>query len=151
MAQLRQKEMRPLRHESVYSYQYVAIRIEGEPEATMNPQTFNRYCASLPHSTYVVQWGGAHVWKIGGKVFAIGGWLDGDVLGVTFKCSPLSFQLLKEQEGCRPAPYLASRGLKWIQRTSAATMDDKSLKIYLKESYRLVLSGLSKKRQLELQ
>ena len=117
----------------------------------MNPQAFNKYCASFPHSTYVVQWGGAHVWKIGGKVFAIGGWLDGDVLGVTFKCSPLSYQLLKEQKGCRPAPYLASRGLKWIQRTSAETMDDKSLKLYLKESYRLVLSGLSKKRQMELQ
>ena len=28
-------------------------------------------------TTYVVQWGGAHVWKVGGKVFAIGGWERG--------------------------------------------------------------------------
>ncbi|MCR6659935.1 MAG: hypothetical protein NVV72_11555 [Asticcacaulis sp.] len=32
----------------------------------------------------VVQWGGAHVWKVGGKVFAIGGWHDGVGLIVTF-------------------------------------------------------------------
>ena len=40
----------------------------------MTYDTFNRFCAALPHATYVVQWGGAHVWKVGGKVFAIGGW-----------------------------------------------------------------------------
>ncbi len=28
---------------------------------------------SLPATTHVVQWGGAHVWKVGGKVFAVGG------------------------------------------------------------------------------
>ena len=35
---------------------------------------FNDYCESLPATTYVVQWGDAHVWKVGGKVFAIAGW-----------------------------------------------------------------------------
>src|SRR5690606_27443387 len=34
---------------------------------------FNDFCRSLPATTYVVQWGGSHVWKVGGKVFAIGG------------------------------------------------------------------------------
>jgi predicted DNA-binding protein (MmcQ/YjbR family) len=28
-----------------------------------------------------------------GKVFAIAGWNEGDVLAITFKCSPLSFDL----------------------------------------------------------
>jgi predicted DNA-binding protein (MmcQ/YjbR family) len=58
------------------------------------------------------------VWKVGGKVFAIAGWGDGEALAVTFKCSELSYDLLKEQAGLRPAPYLASRGMKWIQRIS---------------------------------
>ncbi|WP_339832848.1 hypothetical protein [uncultured Parvibaculum sp.] len=40
----------------------------------MTYREFNAFCASLPATTYVVQWGGAHVWKVGGKVFAIGGW-----------------------------------------------------------------------------
>jgi predicted DNA-binding protein (MmcQ/YjbR family) len=41
----------------------------------MNYKAFNKYCESLPVTTYVVQWGGSHVWKVGGKVFAIGGFL----------------------------------------------------------------------------
>ena len=117
---------------------------------------YNTYCSTLAHSTHVVQWGAAHVWKIGGKVFAIGGWSKGDdapdddTLSVTFKVSPLAFDILKEQPGLRPAPYLASRGMKWIQRTSAVTMSDADLKDYILESYRLVGAGLSKKHQREL-
>jgi predicted DNA-binding protein (MmcQ/YjbR family) len=113
-------------------------------------EAFNTFCASLPHTTHVVQWGGAHVWKVGGKVFAIG-WFDGSVdNGITFKCSPVSFEMLKEQEGCRPAPYLASRGMKWIQRTSPASLSDKDLKIYLRESHKLAAATLTKKMQREL-
>ena len=41
----------------------------------MNYKAFNKYCQSLPATTYVVQWGGSHVWKVGdktgGQVFAI--------------------------------------------------------------------------------
>jgi predicted DNA-binding protein (MmcQ/YjbR family) len=94
----------------------------------MTLDDYNTFCASLPHSSHVVQWGGAHVWKIGGRVFAIAGWNDGEALAVTFKCSPMSFDLPKEQPGLRPAPYLASRGMAWIQRTSNDSMDDAALR-----------------------
>jgi predicted DNA-binding protein (MmcQ/YjbR family) len=111
---------------------------------------FNAFCKSMPHTTNVVQWGGASVWKVGGKVFAIG-WFDNSVdHGITFKCSPLSFEMLGELEGCRPAPYFASRGMKWIQRTNAVSLSDKELKTYLRESHRLVALGLSKALQREL-
>ena len=116
----------------------------------MHLKDYNKFCRALPHTTHVVQWGDAHVWKIGGKVFAIGGWDDGKTLFVTFKCSRTSFEMLKDQEGLRPAPYLASRGFSWIQRTGNQTMDDDALKDYLKESYRLVSLGLTKKKQKEL-
>ncbi len=120
--------------------------------ASMNLTTYNTFCASLTHTTHVVQWGGAHVWKIGGKVFAIGGWQNGesDILNVTFKCSEISYDLLRQEPGCRPAPYLASRGMKWIQRTSAESMDDAMLEDYLRESYRLASLNLTKKLQKEL-
>ena len=122
----------------------------------MQLDAYNAFCKSLRHTTYVVQWGGAHVWKIGGKIFAVGGWTKGEKdagdesLSVTFKVSPLGFDILKEQPGLRPAPYLASRGMKWIQRTSRETMSDADLKDYILESYRLVGAGLTKKRQREL-
>ena len=104
----------------------------------------------LPHATHVVQWGGAHVWKVGGKVFAVAGWNAGEALAVTFKCSQMSFNLLKEQDGLRPAPYLASRGMLWIQRTSSKSMNDAALKDYLRESHRLASLNLPKKTQRAL-
>lgn len=117
----------------------------------MTLDDYNAFCASLPASTHVVQWGGAHVWKVGGKVFAIAGWDEGSgEPAVTFKVSDIAFDILKEQPGCRPAPYLASRGMKWIQRVSAETMDDDALRDYLRESRRLVMLGLPKKARAAL-
>ena len=120
------------------------------PANSMTLDDYNAFCASLPATTHVVQWGGAHVWKVGGKVFAIAGWSNGPVLAVTFKCSPLAFDILKEQPGLRPAPYLASRGMKWIQRTDDASMDDDALADYLAESRRLVAAGLTRKLRADL-
>lgn len=116
----------------------------------MRLEDYNAFCAGLPATTHVVQWGGAHVWKVGGKVFAIAGWSAGDALAVTFKVSALAFEILREQSGLRPAPYLASRGMAWIQRVSAEAMDDAALRDYLAESHRIVAAGLSRKRRREL-
>jgi predicted DNA-binding protein (MmcQ/YjbR family) len=111
----------------------------------MNLDDYNSFCASLPHSSHVVQWGGAHVWKVASKVFAIAGWDNGAALAVTFKCSPMSFDLLKDEPGLRPAPYLASRGMSWIQRTDDTSMDDAALRDYLRESWRLAGMNLTRK------
>lgn len=116
----------------------------------MTLDDYNGFCASLPRTTHVVQWGGAHVWKVGGKVFAIGGWNDGGHLFVTFKCSDIAYDVLKEQPGLRPAPYLASRGMKWIQRQTSQSMDDEALKDYLGESHRLVVLKLTRQLRKEL-
>ena len=115
----------------------------------MTYNEFNDFCGKLPATSHVVQWGGAHVWKVGGKVFAIGGWTD-DGEAFTFKVSDLAFEILGEMPGARPAPYLASRGMKWIQRTDDSSISDDDLKAYLKESHRLVSLGLTKKKQKEL-
>ena len=56
----------------------------------MTYDEFNAFCRSLPHTTHVVQWGGSHVWKVGGKVFAIGGWDNGKYPGITFKVSHIA-------------------------------------------------------------
>ncbi|MEJ8571380.1 MmcQ/YjbR family DNA-binding protein [Microbaculum marinum] len=115
----------------------------------MTYDEFNAFCRALPATTHVVQWGGAQVWKVGGKVFAIGGWADG-APAYTFKVSPLSFEILKEQPGLRPAPYLASRGMKWIQHHAAPGLTDEELMQYIAQSHRIVSLGLTKKLQREL-
>ena len=142
------------------------MRAEGRIRMTQDE--FNAFCGTLAHTIYVVQWGGAHVWKVGeqeaksadgttgkhkakNKLFAIGGWQDkNQALGITFKCGEIAFEMLRDAPGCRPAPYLASRGMKWIQRTGDESMSDADLKDYLRESHRLASLNLTKKLQREL-
>ncbi len=81
----------------------------------MNYDEFNAFCGSLPATTYVAQWGNAHVWKVAGKVFAIGGWGENNQTAFAFKASDLDFGFLKKSKGYKPAPYFANRGIKWIQ------------------------------------
>ena len=115
----------------------------------MTHDKFNAFCAKLPATSYVVQWGGAHVWKVGGKVFAIGGWSD-DQPGITFKVCPIAYEMLKNQPGLRPAPYLASRGMKWIQHYAKPGLPDRELKDYICQSHQIVALGLSRKIRREL-
>jgi predicted DNA-binding protein (MmcQ/YjbR family) len=110
---------------------------------------FNEFCRSLPGTSYVVQWGGSHVWKVGGKVFAIGGWHDKEA-SFTFKVSEISYEILRQQPGLRPAPYLASRGMKWIQHFARPGLSDEELRAYFRQSHHLVCLGLPKKKQAEL-
>lgn len=140
----------------------------------MTYEEYNHFCGALQATTYIRQWGNAHVWKVGGKVFAIGGWGKAGLEkagraktgrgngnedktenpAFTFKVSELNFEVLKDQPGFRPAPYMASRGMKWIQlydnNNGSQNNSDEALKYYLTESHRLVSLGLSKKRQQEL-
>jgi len=121
----------------------------------MTQDEFNAFCASLPHTLHVVQWGGADVWKVGteakNKVFVVGGWnKDSEGFATSFKVGEIAFEFLRDTPGCRPAPYLASRGMKWIQRMTDEGVSDAELKNYLRESYRLVSLGLTKKLQKEL-
>ncbi len=112
---------------------------------------FNTFCGSLPATSHVVQWGGSHVWKVGAKVFAIGGWERGHHPGITFKVSDIGWEVLRDASGCRPAPYLASRGMKWIQSYDAPGLSKAELKQYLKASHALVAAGLSRKKRAELE
>jgi predicted DNA-binding protein (MmcQ/YjbR family) len=115
----------------------------------MTYKQFNALCRSLKATTHVVQWGGAHVWKVGGKVFAIGGW-DEDGASFVFKVSDIAFEMLKDRRGLRPAPYLASRGLKWIQHYGKPGLSDAALRDYIRQSHAIVAHGLSKKQRMAL-
>jgi predicted DNA-binding protein (MmcQ/YjbR family) len=113
----------------------------------MRIEEFNAWCASLPRATHVVQWGGAQVWKVGGKVFALA---RADPFRASFKVTPMGFEVLSDAPGCIPAPYLASRGIKWIQVTGPETLDDDALRTHLAQSYAMVVAKLTKKLRAEL-
>jgi predicted DNA-binding protein (MmcQ/YjbR family) len=116
----------------------------------MNRAQYNAFCRKLPATTHVVQWGGADVWKVGGKVFAIGWFERGTHAGITFKVTPTAYEILREQPGCRPAPYLASRGMKWIQHYAEPGLDAAALRDYIRQSHALVVAKLTRKARATL-
>ncbi|MGH1577607.1 MmcQ/YjbR family DNA-binding protein [Planktotalea sp.] len=115
----------------------------------LSRDAINAYCKSLPHSTHVVQWGNSDVWKVGGKLFAVCGWSNGES-AVTFKVTDLGFEVLSEMPGIRPAPYLASRGMKWVQVYDDPGLPDAELKAHIEASYEMIKAKLTKKLRSEL-
>ncbi|MEW9919641.1 MmcQ/YjbR family DNA-binding protein [Marimonas sp. MJW-29] len=109
----------------------------------------NRFCAALPHATHLVQWGNADVYKVGGKVFAVIGMADTGAT-VTFKTTRLAFEVLSDSPGLRPAPYMASRGLKWIQHYDKPGLPDDSLRDHIRASYDMAIEALTRKKRAEL-
>lgn len=115
----------------------------------MTRDEFNTFCASFRATTHVVQWGNSDVWKVGGKVFAICGWSDGQD-AFTFKVTELGYEVLTDMPGLRPAPYLASRGLKWVQNYGEPGLSDSELEQHIAASYDMIVSGLTKRLRNEL-
>lgn len=115
----------------------------------MKRDEFNAFCQEMKATSHVVQWGNSDVWKVGDKVFALCGWNDGED-AFTFKTGDIAFEVLGAEPGIRPAPYLASRGMKWLQVYETGAMSDDSLKELIIESYRLVAAKLTKKKRAEL-
>ena len=107
-------------------------------------------CGGLRAATHAVQWGHHDVWKVGGKVFAIAGTADDGHFTVSFKVSPMGFEVLRDHPDCRPAPYLASRGMTWIQYYRGDDMTPRELGDLLTASYELIAAGLTKKKRAEL-
>lgn len=115
----------------------------------MTRDEFNEFCGAMMGTSHVVQWGNSDVWKVGGKVFAVCGWYEGGP-AFTFKVGDIAFEVLGEAPGFRPAPYLASRGMTWLQVYDSGAVSGKELKQHLVESHRLVAKGLPKRVRTEL-
>ncbi len=69
----------------------------------MSPEAFEAAALALPATEKVVQWGGADVYKVGGRVFALRT-LEG---ALSIKVSDIAYAVLIETGRARPAPYLA--------------------------------------------
>ncbi|WP_319533239.1 MmcQ/YjbR family DNA-binding protein [uncultured Cohaesibacter sp.] len=122
----------------------------------MTRDEFDAYCGQMQGTTNVIQWGDASVWKIGGKIFAIcsnwsaKGEKDEERSGprFSFKCSDLAFELLPDEEGIVPAPYLARA--KWVQLQYPDAMSDEDLKLHLDAAYEIIARKLTKTVRREL-
>lgn len=115
----------------------------------MKRDEFNRFCEAKRGSTHVVQWGNADVWKIGGKVYALCGWNDGHD-AFTFKVSEMIYEALQDQPGYRPAPYMASRGMTWLQIHEPDQVPDADIRQHIDASFDMAVARLTKKARAEL-
>jgi predicted DNA-binding protein (MmcQ/YjbR family) len=107
-----------------------------------------KFLTSLKHTTMAVQWGDHHVYKIGGKVFAVVGGSGDAEPGLTFKAGETSFDILTRQKGIVQAPYMARN--QWVKLERLSALKDGELKAYLERSYRMIASGLTKKMRVSL-
>ena len=104
---------------------------------------YEAYCLSLPAATLVVQWRDTHVYKVGGKMFAIAGETDeGGLGGYAFKASGMAYELLIEHGLARPAPYLARA--RWVSLRARDALSDLDLQAYLRQAHSLVAARLTR-------
>lgn len=100
------------------------------------------FAMALPAVTKVIQWGASDVYKVGGKVFAIGG--DDTI---SFKVTEIGFMVLTESGPGRQAPYCAKG--QWVnvplRGPSKADLTD-----WLATAHGLIAAKLTRKLRAEL-
>jgi predicted DNA-binding protein (MmcQ/YjbR family) len=114
----------------------------------MTNKDLRAFIAALPGAALSIQWGSDHVYKIGGKMFAVMDPPDGKSRSLSFKASDESFEILTRLDGVIPAPYLARA--KWVQLDKPQRLPAKELRAYLTRAHALVASSLPKKKQREM-
>jgi predicted DNA-binding protein (MmcQ/YjbR family) len=113
----------------------------------MTPEAFDKACLALPGATVSIQWGDDHVFKVGGKMFAVRGKGVGKG-GISFKASDMAFEVLSESGRATPAPYLARA--KWLHFEDLAAQDADEVRDWLKTAHGLIAAKLTKKARAEL-
>lgn len=106
----------------------------------------NLHAASLPGASHGDPWGGGHdAWKVGGKLFAVVGALEGH--GVSVKCDSVeTAQLLIEVGRALPAPYFHKS---WV-RLAWGLVEDDELRARISTSYAIIRGSLPRKMQIAL-
>jgi predicted DNA-binding protein (MmcQ/YjbR family) len=91
-----------------------------------------------------VQWGVDHVYKVGGRMFAVAG-PNGTC---SLKATDIAFEALTATGRARPAPYLARA--KWVFFDDIADVDDAEMTGWLATAHALVAAKLTRARRREL-
>jgi predicted DNA-binding protein (MmcQ/YjbR family) len=114
----------------------------------MRLPVLRQFALSLPHTTWVKQWGECLVFKVAGKMFLLIA-LDAETIdGVVFKCTPDEFDELTELDGITQAPYCAKRH--WVRVGDLEALPSSQLEQRIRRSYDLVVAKLPKRIQATL-
>jgi predicted DNA-binding protein (MmcQ/YjbR family) len=105
--------------------------------------SLREYCLSLPEATENIQWGADLVFKVGGKMFTVASTEPAETK-VSFKCTPEEFAELVEQDGIKPADYVAR--YHWVTLLRWDALPDRDIRRLVKDSYEMVKAKLPKSR-----
>ena len=111
----------------------------------MTPEAFDKVALALPGVTMTVQWGDDHVYKVGGKMFAVYGPSDDSF---SFKASDIAFEALTETGRAQPAPYLAKA--MWVRFLSLRDQDQDEVIDWVRSAHGLIAAKLTKKLRAEI-
>jgi predicted DNA-binding protein (MmcQ/YjbR family) len=114
----------------------------------VTPRQIDKFCASLPAATRVVQWEGVAVFKVGGKMFCLIAPADHSVGRISFKSAPEHYEALSRSPGFRPAPYLARA--KWVSVDDPSILTDTEMKAYIRRAHAVIAAALPRKKQRDL-
>ena len=107
----------------------------------MTREEIEALALAMPATTKVIQWGASDVYKVGGKVFAI----CGD--GLSFKVTPIGFEVLTHDGLGRQAPYCAKGH--WVN-IALERMEAEDAQGWLATAHSLMAAKLTKKLRAEL-
>lgn len=112
----------------------------------MDTEAIRAYCMSLKGATEGIKWEDHLCFMVGEKMFCITGFTDD--ANVSFKVSPEDFELLTERSGVQQAAYFAKK--QWVSISRRNALKKNEWEEYLRRSYELVKSKLTKKLQKEI-
>jgi predicted DNA-binding protein (MmcQ/YjbR family) len=112
----------------------------------MNIESLREFCLGLKGVTEDVKWDNDLCFLIGGKMFCVTN-LEGESR-ISFKVPECDYDELSISAGIIPAPYMARN--KWVQVLGWDRFTDQEWESYVRQSYELVKSKLTKKLQKEI-
>jgi predicted DNA-binding protein (MmcQ/YjbR family) len=105
-------------------------------------------CSAWPGVTESVKWEDDLVFSVADKMFVVTALRGPHKARMSFKVDTDRFLELTDQPGMIPAPYMARAF--WVSITEPARFSDAETHAFVRRSYELVRSGLSKKLQARL-
>jgi predicted DNA-binding protein (MmcQ/YjbR family) len=109
----------------------------------MDVETLRKICLSFTAATESIKWGNDLVFSVGDKMFCATSFEE--PFKCSFKAADDNFEEISIREGFIPAPYLARA--KWVMVSNEAKLSKDEWQQFLKTSYELVASKLTKKQR----
>ncbi|MEJ0042543.1 MAG: MmcQ/YjbR family DNA-binding protein [Rhizomicrobium sp.] len=115
----------------------------------MNYRDVERHCMAHAGAVREEPWSDTVVFKVGGKMFAVIVHDDAHKpIGLWFKASDYSYEILTRAKGIGPCPYFWRA--KWVEMVGLKPLKPHELKAYLTRAHSLVAARLPKKTRAAL-